>query len=126
MATKGKMKVLVVDDEKAISHALELKLSHDGFDVVVASNGEDALESIAKEKFDLILLDLVMPRKDGFEVLEELHAKGNTVPIIVTSNLGQEEDKKRVEHLGITHYLIKSNTSITDMVSKIKETLGVA
>lgn len=119
-----KKKVLVCDDEKAISHALELKLTHEGFDVTTAANGDDCLGVMEKEKFDLVLLDLVLPQKDGFGVLEELKTRGNKVPIIITSNLGQQEDIKRVENLGVTQYLIKSNTSIMEMVEKVKEIIG--
>ncbi len=124
MAEKNKIKILVGEDEQALSRALELKLSHEGFDVKIAATGEDVLAQMAKEKFDLLLLDLVMPNMDGFAVLEELKKNSNKVPIIVTSNLGQEEDKKRVEYLGVSEYLIKSNTSISEMISKIKEFLG--
>ncbi len=120
MAQSNKIKILIGEDEKALSRALELKLSHEGFDVVVADTGEAVLAAMAKEKFNLLLLDLVMPNKDGFAVLEELKEKGSTVPVIVTSNLGQEEDKKRVEQFGVKDYFIKSNTPITEIIAKIK------
>ncbi len=122
--TAKKMKILICEDEKALSRALELKLTHEGFDVVVTATGEEALDTIWREKFSLLLLDLVLPQKDGFAVLEDLKKAGNKVPVIVTSNLGQEEDIKRVEDLGVSHYLIKSNTPITKMVEVIKEILG--
>lgn len=121
---KQKIRILVADDEKPMAHALELKLTHEGFEVVTVSNGDEALRVIAEQKFDVILLDLVMPKKDGFAVLEELHAQGNKIPIIVTSNLGQEEDKKKVAMFGVDKYLIKSNTPITEIVAEVKKAVA--
>lgn len=113
-------KILIVDDEKPLIRALELKFTNAGFEVMVAMDGEEALELLSKEKFDMVILDLVMPKKDGFEVLSELKAKGNKVPVIVLSNLSQEEDIKRVRELGAIDYLIKPETSIFELVSKVK------
>ncbi len=120
---KGKPKILVCDDERAINHALELKLGHEDFEVVTASSGDECLKALEKEKFDLLLLDLVLPHTDGFGVLEEMKSRGIKVPTIVISNLGQEEDIKRVKGFGVSHYLIKSNNSIVDIVSKVKSVL---
>ncbi len=120
-----KKKILVCDDEKAINRALQLKLIYEGFDVVTVLNGDECLSAMAKETFDLVLLDLVLPQKDGFAVLEKLKELGNKVPIVIISNLGQEEDIERVKYLGVTQYLIKSNTSIMDMVNKVKEVLNI-
>ena len=83
------------------------------------------MKAIDKQKFDLLLLDLIMPKVDGFAVLKEMKEKKITLPVIITSNLGQEEDKKRVEELGVSDYLIKSNVSIMDIVLKIKEFLKI-
>jgi DNA-binding response OmpR family regulator len=66
-----------------------------------------------------------MPKKDGFAVLEELHERGNKIPIIITTNLGQEEDKQRVAKLGAKNYLVKSNTPIAAIVAEVKKVLGV-
>jgi DNA-binding response OmpR family regulator len=123
--TTGKMRILVADDEKPMAHALELKLSHEGFEVQTATNGDEALALIDEFKPQLLLLDLVMPKKDGFAVLEELHERGNKIPIIITTNLGQEEDKQRVAKLGAKNYLVKSNTPIAAIVAEVKKVLGV-
>ncbi len=125
MEEKNKKKILVGEDEKAIAGALQNKLAFEGFDVVLAENGEEVLKAIEKEKFDLLLLDLIMPKLDGFAVLKEMKEKKIILPVIITSNLGQEEDKKRVEELGVADYLIKSNVSIMDIVLKIKEFLKI-
>ncbi|MCE9585492.1 response regulator [Candidatus Nomurabacteria bacterium] len=120
----NKMKILICDDEQAIRHALELKLTHEGFDVVTTPDGNECVSLMSDQDFDLLLLDLVLPQKDGFAILEELKLMKNKVPVIIISNLGQEEDIKRVKELGVVHYLIKSNTSINDMVEKVKSVLN--
>jgi len=118
--SKTSKKILIVEDEKAISKALELKLTYEGFDVKTVFNGVEALSLLEKEKFDLILLDLVMPKLDGFGVLEVLKSKGNKIPIIVSSNLSQKEDYQRAKDLGAIDFLIKSDTPVAEVVKKIK------
>ncbi|MES2437076.1 MAG: response regulator [Patescibacteria group bacterium] len=120
-----KKKILVVEDEKPMAHALELKLKSSGFDADVAHDGEAALEHILTNSYDLVLLDLVIPKKDGFGVLAELKEKGNTTPIFVTSNLSQQEDEKKARELGAQGYLIKSNTPLLKIIETIKEFLHV-
>lgn len=111
--------ILIVEDEKTISRALELKLHKAGFKSKAAYNGFDALQLMAKEKFDLVLLDLIMPKVDGFGVLGELKKRGNKTPIIVSSNLGQENDVGKAKALGAKDYFIKSNTQIEDVIDRI-------
>ena len=116
-------KILVADDERPLSKALELKLSRNGFQVEVANNGEEALEKIAATKFDLAILDLIMPRVDGFGVLEKLKAEGNKLPIIVISNLSQNDDITKAKSLGALEFFTKSNMPLTDIVNYIAQTL---
>ena len=125
MDTEIKKKILVGEDEKAIAMALEHKLTHEGFDVVLAEDGEKVLEALEKNKFDLLLLDLIMPNLDGFAVLEEIKKRKINLPIIITSNLGQEEDENRVKNFGVLGYLIKSNVSILEIVLKVKKFLNI-
>src|SRR5262245_27440864 len=101
-------KILIAEDEKPLSKALQLKFTSAGFTVTPAFNGEEVLELLKKEKFDLMLLDLMMPKLDGFSVLEELKRGDIKLPVIVTSNLSQPEDMKRVKELGAVDFLIKS------------------
>jgi len=115
-AKKGK-KILIVEDEHPLAHALELKFIHEGYDVTLASDGEAGIKIANAESFDMILLDLIMPKLDGFGFLEQLKKKS---PVIVLSNLGQEEDKKHAEALGAKGYFVKSNTPITDIITKVK------
>lgn len=113
-----KKKILLVEDEKPIAQTLELKLSKSGFDVVCAYDGVECLKSLATEPFDLVLLDLVMPEKDGFTVLEELRGKKRP-PIIVLTNLGQEEDAERCKNLGADDYFVKADTPLVTIVERI-------
>jgi len=122
MASQPK-RILIVEDEKPLARALELKLLNSGFRPRIAVDGQEALDYLKKEKFDLILLDLVMPNISGFDVLEKMLAEKNKTPVIVTSNLGQEEDLKKVEKFGIKKYFIKSDVSIVDIINYIKDIL---
>lgn len=116
--------VLVVEDEKALARALQLKLKNSGFFADVAYNGREALDILDKKKFDLILLDLVMPDIDGFGVLTSLKEKGSSVPVMVLTNLGQEDDFERAKSLGAKDYFVKSQTSIADIIERITSMLA--
>lgn len=98
-------KIAVIEDERPMARALELKLSHVGFGVVTAGNGEDGVALIEREHPDMILLDLVMPKRDGFWVLETLKKKGIETPVIILSNLSQGEDEHRAAELGAKGFL---------------------
>src|SRR5258708_1184066 len=102
-------KVLVVEDEHPMAQALLLKLAHSGFKATVAENGAQALEMAEKTPFDLIILDIVLPRMDGFTVLKNLRAKKIMTPVIVLSNLSQTEDIARAKALGVQDYFIKTD-----------------
>lgn len=118
-------KVLIVEDEKPMARALELKLNNSGFEAKTAQNGAMALEILAKEQFDLMLMDLIMPVMDGFKLLEELKNKGSKMPVIVSTNLSQEEDKKRVMDLGAVDYFVKADVPINQVLEKVKQKLEV-
>ena len=116
-------KVLIIEDEKTLAKALEFKLTRKGFNVRIAFNGEDGLAVLQQETFSLILLDLVMPKMDGFSVLENLSTQKNKTPVIVLTNLSQESDVKRTKALGAKDFFIKSNASITAIVDRVIELL---
>lgn len=120
---KGK-RILIVEDERPLSHALEMKLRHEGYETSVATNGTDALAAIGKDHYHLILLDLIMPIMDGFAVLAALKERKSTVPVIVLSNLGQAEDQAKTKELGAVDYFVKSNTPIADIVTRVKTALS--
>ncbi|MFA6410796.1 MAG: response regulator [Candidatus Buchananbacteria bacterium] len=122
MAEKIK-KILIAEDEKPLSNALQLKLTKAGFKTEAAFNGQEALAMLNQQDFDFLILDLVMPKINGFEVLTEIKKSGKKIKIIVLSNLAQAEDQKRVKDLGAQDYFVKSNTPIGDIVKKIKESV---
>ena len=117
-------KILICEDEKPLSSALSLKLKSAGYESKVAGNGREGLEILAKEKFDLVLLDLIMPEVDGFGVLEEMKKQGNPTPVIVLSNLGQEEDVKKAKDSGAKDFFIKADTPLSSVIEKIKANIG--
>lgn len=122
----GKPKrILIAEDEKPISKAMELKLVHSGFEARTVFDGEEALEALAKENFDLVVLDLIMPKRDGFSTLEEMKKRGIKVPVVISSNLSQEEDLQKAKDLGAIDFFIKSNTPINEIVESIKKYLKV-
>ncbi len=125
MPAKRAPKILVVEDETFLVKIYTVKLKKEGFDVSIANDGEQAVKMAEELKPDLILLDLILPKLNGFEALERMRASAanKSTPVIVLSNLGQEEDIKRAEGLGADGYLVKANFSIQDIVAKIQETL---
>ena len=116
-------KILIIEDEKTLSKALEIKLSLSGFAVTTALNGEDGVALLLKESFSLILLDLIMPKMDGFGVLTILKEKNILTPVMVLSNLSQESDIRRTEEFGAKEFFIKSNTPIMTIVERAIEIL---
>lgn len=119
-----KKKILILEDEKPLAHALELKLTHEGFDVVTTDNGELGISILEKEKFDLVLSDLIMPGVDGFGLLEEIKTKKMKIPVIIMTNLNQEEDKKRSFDLGAVDFFVKSNSTLSEIVEGVKKKIG--
>lgn len=118
-----KNKILIIEDEKPIARALNLKLKKEGLEPQIAPNGQEALELLEKEEYNLLILDLVMPKMDGFDFLEEVQKKNIKAPIIVSSNLSQDDDIKRAKELGASDFLVKSDTSIANVVKKVKKML---
>jgi len=116
-------RILIIEDEQSIARALELKLTHSGFQTSSAADGVAGLERLEQEAFDLVLLDLIMPKMNGYEVLERLQAKQNPPPVIVLTNLGQEEDQERVRALGARGFFVKSNTPLVDIVECVQSFL---
>ena len=119
-----KKRVLVVEDEIAMRKALEIKLQGSGFLVETAHDAEEFFQKKEKNQYDLFLLDLMLPKVSGFEILERLKTGKNSVPVIITSNLSQEEDKKRAKDLGAVDYIVKSDVSLADMIVKLKAFFG--
>ena len=118
-------KILIAEDDNFLTSAYKVKLKREGFDVQVAGDGEQALLDLKTFIPDIILLDLVMPIKDGFAVLEEVKKDPNLkdIPVVVMSNLGQKEDIDRARALGAREYFIKTDIQLKDMAQKIKALL---
>ncbi|KKU63132.1 MAG: hypothetical protein UX87_C0033G0005 [Candidatus Amesbacteria bacterium GW2011_GWA1_47_16] len=119
-------KILIAEDDKFLANAYRLKLSKLGFDVRLATDGQEALNILKDFIPDLMILDLVMPNKDGFAVLEEVKSRPDTksVPVIIASNLGQKEDIDRGLKLGAADYIVKADVAISEIVDKINAVLG--
>lgn len=113
-------KILIAEDELPISRALANKLTKEGYEVVVTVNGEEAIKALEEQKFDLAIIDLIMPIKDGWAVLEYVKKSKIKTPIVVASNLGQSEDEKSVRELGAVNFFVKANTPISKIVEYIK------
>jgi DNA-binding response OmpR family regulator len=120
----AKKKILIVEDERPLAHALELKLTREGFECHSAFSGQEGVTESVSGKYDLILLDIIMPEVDGFMLLQELQAKHIKTPVIIVSNLGQQEDVEKAKALGAKEYFVKANSPLTDIVKKVKEELG--
>jgi len=120
-----KKKILIIEDEATLQKALSEFLSEEGFEVVSAMDGEVGSEAAKREKPDLIILDIILPKKDGYQVMEELRKLEITknIPIILLTNLESPEDIQKAFERGATTYLIKSDYKLEDITRKIKESL---
>ena len=117
--------ILIVEDEEFLSLALKDNLTAEGSTVDIAANGDEAVEHIRKKKPDLILLDLLMPKRDGFYVLEEVkkNPEWKLIPVLVLSNLGGDAEIKRALEMGADDYFVKSQHPIEEVIEKIKDYL---
>ncbi|GAC1392562.1 MAG: hypothetical protein NVSMB46_08790 [Candidatus Saccharimonadales bacterium] len=120
-------KILLVEDDDALASVYQTRLQAEGFDIKRVPNGEEALSSALSFKPDLILLDVMMPKVSGFDVLDILRNTPETinVKIVMLTALSQDTDKERAASLGVDDYLVKSQVVIADVVEKIKHHLGM-
>lgn len=122
-----KKKVLLVEDDTSLSSVYRARLELEGFDVREVHDGEDALTATLEYKPDIILLDAMMPKINGFDVLDILRNTPETanVRVIMLTALSQAKDKERAESLGVDEYMVKSQVVISDVVARVKYHLGV-
>jgi DNA-binding response OmpR family regulator len=115
------MRIVIVEDEKALADILRDEFRERGLDADIASDGEAALALIRKTRPELVLLDLLLPKKDGFAVLEELKADPNLLAtqVIVLSNLAQDEELKKALMLGAKDYFVKAQHPLKEIVDKV-------
>ena len=121
-----KIKILLIEDEEMLANMYEVKFKNEGFDLEKALDGAAGLEKAKANKPDFILLDIIMPKMDGFSVLKALKEDETTkdVPVMLLTNLGQEEDIQKGKELGSVGYLVKANITPAEVVAEVKKNLG--
>jgi len=119
-------KILIIEDEEIIYSLLQRKLTEEGYQISVAKDGVEGMEKMREAKPDLVLLDIIMPRKGGFEVMEEMQGDENLkdVPIVVISNSGQPVELDRAKELGAKDWLIKTEFDPQEVLEKVKKQIG--
>lgn len=119
-------KILLIEDEELLISLLQKKLAEAGYDMVLARNGEEGLNSMRESRPDIILLDIIMPKKGGFEVMEEMAKDENlkSIPIVVISNSGQPVELDRAKRLGAKDWLIKTEFDPKEVLDKVIKQIG--
>jgi len=115
-------KILFIEDEPALQQTLVGAMQKEGFEMYAANDGKKAIELLNSEEFDLVLLDLILPKMNGFDILQSMKKEGKNIqtPVIVLTNLETSSDIQRAIELGAMTYLVKANYELADIVSKIK------
>lgn len=118
-------KILIIEDDKFLRELIARKLTDEGFDISEAVDGEEGIKKIKEKKPDLVLLDLILPSIDGFEVLSRMKKDEavSSIPVIILSNLGQKEEVEKGLKLGADDYLIKAHFTPGEIIEKIKNVL---
>lgn len=118
--------ILLIEDEQVLIDVLEKRLTKEGYEVKIAKDGERGLELIKSNNPDLVLLDIVMPKMDGFEVLEELSKEPDLskAPVIIISNSGEPVELEKVKELGVEDWIIKTEFNPQDVVNKVEKQLN--
>ncbi len=119
-------KVLIIEDDKFLSSILKSRLEKDGLAVAQAFDGDEGLTMLKQDRPDLILLDLIMPKVSGFEVLEQisLDPQLSRIPVMIASNLGQDSDIQKAKSLGAVEYYVKVRTTIDDLAKMVKNLIA--
>ena len=119
------MKALIVEDEDVLAQVLAEKLKKSDFEVEIADDGEKAVSATKSFKPDIIMLDLMLPKMDGFEVLRELKANDDTkrIPVVAITNLSEDDNIKKALQMGVVDYFVKSNHPVNEIVEKVKAVL---
>ena len=121
-------KILIVEDDLFLANLLSLRFKKENFEVSQAFSGNEALKKLEELRPDIILLDIILPQKNGFEVLESISQNPQTqnIPVIIVSNLGQESDIEKGKMLGAMDYYVKARLSIDELVAKVKNLVSAA
>ncbi len=113
--------ILLAEDEPVLRQLMQMELRERGCEVEAVTNGEEVLAFLEEATPSLLLLDLLMPKLDGFEVLRTLAAKGVTFPVIILSNLGSPEDKQKCQQMGAAEFIVKNEADPEEIWEKVKE-----
>ncbi len=118
--------ILVVEDDEFISEIIARKLEKSGFSISLAHDGQEAIDQLAKSTPDIVLLDILLPKVNGLEVLKSIRSKPETkqLPVLVFSNLGSKEEIKTAMDLGATEYMVKASYTIDELIKKINQILN--
>jgi len=121
----SKQKILLIEDDKMLLEMYSSKFNREGYDIITAENGSDGLKMAKENKPDLILLDIILPKLDGFATLKEIRGDANikNTPVILLTNLGQDQDIQKGKALGADDYFVKANHTPTEVVEKVRELL---
>ncbi len=119
-------KILFVEDEPSLQKTLGGKLKNKGYEIISAFDGDEGVRMAKEEKPDIILLDIILPKKSGFEVLQDIKSDKTTeaIPVIILTNLENIEEVEKALELGSTTYLVKANYSLDEVVEKIEKELN--
>jgi two-component system, OmpR family, response regulator VicR len=120
----NRKKILIIEDDRALQNALVEILSKEGYETVSAFDGEEGVQKAGTEKPDLILLDLILPKKDGFEALAGIkEGSSKDTPVLILTNLEEIENVQKALDLGASTFMVKSDFSLKDIVEKIRQNL---
>ena len=114
-------KILIIEDEKPAARAMEIKLKKVGYDAKSFIDGNEGLRELENGMYDLVILDILMPIVDGWSILEKIKEKNIKAKVIIISNLNQEEDRTRAMEMGALDFLVKSDTTLTDIVNSVQK-----
>jgi len=119
--------IVLVEDDPFLAEIYVLRLEREGFKVIHARSGEEGLKNVLETKPSLVLLDLVLPKMDGFSVLKELKANAATraIPVVILTNLGEESDMEKGKKLGAADYVIKAHLTPSEVAKKVKQILNL-
>lgn len=117
-------KILVAEDDTFLSTLLKNRLVRDGFDVTVVSRGDEVVPTLKKQKTDLILLDIILPGRIGYDIIDDLEEAKIKTPFMIISNLAQDEDVQRAKKAGAVDYFVKAHVAIDDLVKRVSSFLN--
>ncbi len=116
----AKKTILVAEDEPSLLKILTSRVSDAGYNVISARDGEEAIALAQQKKPDALLVDIIMPKKNGFDVIQRVKSTQPNIPVVVITNLESQQDQETGRQLGVNHYILKSNTSMRELQRRLK------